>query len=110
MDLSEASVILPSQSSDQEKRRRSRVTQVAQAYRAAHEVVSAAMSLGLLVLGGFWLDKRYECGPLFVISGAVLGFIVAGASLRQLLKRLDQESARNKLKSSVGRGVTPSEK
>lgn len=83
--------------------RRKRTGQIAQAYRAAHEVVSAAMSLGIMVLGGWWLDKKYDCSPLLTVCGACLGFIVAGVSLRQLLQRLDQESAKKKQKSSESR-------
>jgi len=79
-------------------RRRKKVAQIAQAYRAAHEVVSGAMSLGLMVLGGYWLDRRYGLSPVLTICGAVLGFVVAGVSFRQLLRRLDHESAKKKQK------------
>jgi F0F1-type ATP synthase assembly protein I len=81
---------------NEEHRRRTRVSQIAQAYRAAHEVVSAAFSLGLLVLGGNWLDQKYGWTPAFTVVGAVVGFVVAGVSLAKLLRRLDQESARKK--------------
>jgi F0F1-type ATP synthase assembly protein I len=80
---------------DQDHRRK-RVKQVAQAYRAAHEVVSGAMSLGLMVLAGYWLDRKYGWSPVLTVCGALLGFVVAGLSFRQLLRRLDRESARNK--------------
>jgi F0F1-type ATP synthase assembly protein I len=86
-----------------EKQRRSRASQIAQAYRAAHEVVSAAMSVGLLVLGGFWLDRKYAWTPVLTVCGALLGFFLAGVSLRQLLRRLDYESARKKQKPSESR-------
>lgn len=85
------------------ERRRSRASQIAQSYRAAHEVVSAAMSLGLLIFGGFWLDKRYGWSPVLTICGACLGLVVAGASLRQLLHRLDRESAELKRKATKAR-------
>lgn len=74
-----------------------RGSQIAQAYRNAHEVVSACMGLALLTGGGFWLDKRFGWSPLFTICGAVLGSITAAASLRRLLKRLDRESRREQL-------------
>ena len=86
-------------------RRGNRIAQMAQAYRAAHEVVSGAMSLGLMALGGYWLDRKYDCSPVLTVMGACLGFVVAGVSLRQLLRRLDQESARKKrLSESRGAG------
>jgi F0F1-type ATP synthase assembly protein I len=81
---------------DGDGRRNSRAAQVAQAYRLAHEVVSAALALGLLVWGGVWLDEKSGWSPALTICGACLGFVVAGASLRQLLRRLDQEAARKK--------------
>jgi F0F1-type ATP synthase assembly protein I len=85
------------------ERRRSRTAQIAQAYRTAHEVVSAAISLGFLIFGGYWLDKRYGWSPVVTICGACLGLIVAGASLRQLLQRLDRESAEVKRKAAQAR-------
>ncbi len=85
------------------ERRRSKASQIAQSYRAAHEVVSAAMSLGLLIFGGFWLDKRYGWSPVLTICGACLGLVVAGESLRQLLRRLDRESAELKRKAAKAR-------
>lgn len=76
-----------------DKRSMSRASQIAQAYRSAHEVMSAALSIALLAGGGYWLDRRCECQPLLTIVGACLGFIMAGVSLRRLLRRLDREAA-----------------
>ena len=78
------------------ERRRSQTSQIAQAYRTAHEVLSAALALGLFVGAGYWLDRKVGWVPAFTICGACLGFVVAGVSLRALLRRLDQESARKK--------------
>ena len=88
---------------NQNERRRSRASQIAQAYRTAHEVVSAAISLGLLIFAGYWLDAKYGWSPLLTICGASLGLVVAGASLRQLLRRLDRESAEMKRKAAKAR-------
>ena len=85
---------------DEDRQRRKRAFKVAEGYRTAHEVISAAMTLGLLVLGGFWLDKKYGWSPLFTICGACLGLVVTGVSLRQLLRRLDNESAQEKRRRS----------
>jgi len=81
------------------QRRRSQVSQIAQAYRTAHEILSAALGLGLLVGAGYWLDIKLGWSPAMTISGACLGFVVAGVSLRALLRRLDQESKEKKRKS-----------
>ena len=61
------------------------------------------MSLGLLILAGFWLDKKYSWSPVLTICGACLGLVVAGVSLRQLLRRLDRESAELKRKAAKAR-------
>ena len=37
------------------------------------------------VLGGLWLDDRFGTRPLFVIIGLVLGLIVAGYGVYQML-------------------------
>lgn len=76
--------------------RRSQASQIAQAYRTAHEVLSAALSLGVLIGAGYWLDQRFGWTPVITICGACLGFVVAGVSLRVLLRRLDQEASREK--------------
>lgn len=86
--------------SDDTNRRRKKASQIAQAYRAAHEIISAAVSLGIMVFGGFWLDRKLGWSPVLTVSGALLGFVVAGVSLRALLRRLDQESAKKKKNSS----------
>lgn len=88
---------------NQSERRRSRSSQVAEAYRTAHEVVSAAISLGLLIFAGYWLDAEYGWSPLLTICGACLGLVVAGVSLGQLLRRLDRESAELKRKAAKAR-------
>ena len=86
-------------------RRRSRTAQIAQAYRTANEVVSGAMALGLLAGGGAWLDHRYGWSPVLTITGAILGMVFAGASLRQLMRRLDQETAQTKRRVAEGRSA-----
>lgn len=78
------------------RRRKSAAAQIAQGYRTAHEILSAALSMGLLTGGGYWLDQKVGWTPVLTICGAVLGFVVAGVSLRALLRRLDHESAEEK--------------
>ncbi|MEJ7591462.1 MAG: hypothetical protein WKF77_07925 [Planctomycetaceae bacterium] len=89
-------------SSGSSQRRRSQTSQIAQAYRTAHEILSAALGLGVLTGGGYWLDSKLGWTPALTICGACLGFVVAGVSLRVLLRRLDQESKKKKRKSSEG--------
>jgi F0F1-type ATP synthase assembly protein I len=87
---------MPQRKSETSQQRQSRASQVAQAYRTAHEVVSGAVSMAVLTGGGYWLDRKFGFSPVLTICGAVIGFVVAGVSLRTLLQRLDQESARKR--------------
>ena len=89
-------------SSGATQRRRSQVSQIAQAYRTAHEILSAALALGLLAGAGYWLDSKMGWTPALTICGACLGFVVAGVSMRVLLRRLDQESKKKKRRSGQG--------
>lgn len=84
------------------KHRRSQAAQIAQAYRTAHEILSAALALGLLVGAGYWLDRKLGWTPALTICGACLGFVVAGVLLRALLRRLDQESKMKKRRARQG--------
>lgn len=87
---------MPQRKSETTQQRQSRASQVAQAYRTAHEVVSGAVSMAVMTGGGYWLDRKFGFSPVLTICGACLGFVVAGVSLRALLRRLDQESGRNR--------------
>lgn len=83
-----------------------RSAQIAQAYRQAHEIVSAALTLALLAGGGAWLDHRYGISPILTVCGAIVGCAMAGLSLRQLLRRLDREAARRKPGSAKQQGAS----
>jgi hypothetical protein len=74
------------------QRRRSAVSQIAEGYRTAHEIVSAAIALAALVGGGVWLDGKWSWFPAMTILGLTLGLIAAGVSFRNLLLRLDRET------------------
>ncbi|MBL8818932.1 MAG: AtpZ/AtpI family protein [Planctomyces sp.] len=87
-------------------RRQTRISQIAQAYRAAHEVVSAAIGLALLAGGGYWLDRKYGYLPILTIVGVCLGCITAVTSLRRLLARLDRESAKQRRERTENRGTS----
>ena len=43
------------------------------------------ISILLGVLGGLWLDSKFNTKPLFVIFGLILGLIVAGYGVYQML-------------------------
>ena len=93
---------MPQRKSETSQQRQSRAAQVAQAYRTAHEVVSGAISMAVMAGGGYWLDRKFDLSPVLTICGATLGFVVAGVSLKALLQRLDQESARKRKAQKPG--------
>ncbi|MCA9036485.1 MAG: AtpZ/AtpI family protein [Planctomycetaceae bacterium] len=75
---------------------KSRASQIAQAYRAANEVISGAVALVICVGCGYAADARFGCRPVLTVCGACLGFATWGLSLRQLLLRIDRESKEQK--------------
>lgn len=44
-----------------------------------------AGSILLGVFGGLWLDNKFDTKPLFVVAGLILGIIVAGYGVYQML-------------------------
>jgi hypothetical protein len=44
-----------------------------------------AIPLGLAFLGGLWLDERLGTRPLFMLLGILLGFVLAGFTIAELL-------------------------
>ena len=79
-------------SDDPTSRRRRMVSSIAQAYRESHEVMSAAMSIALLTGLGYWLDSKFGWKPVLMICGLLIGSLMAAASLRRMLVRLDRQS------------------
>jgi F0F1-type ATP synthase assembly protein I len=90
---------------DDTEQRRGQTSQIAQGYRTAHEILSGAMGLGLLAGAGAWLDHRYGWSPVLTIIGSCIGTAYAGLTLRQILRRLDQESARKKNQRSKNENI-----
>lgn len=45
-----------------------------------------ALPLGLFFWAGLWLDERMSTAPLFMLIGIVLGMVVAGLTIAELLK------------------------
>jgi len=86
---------------DRASNRRRRMSSIAQAYRESNEVMSAAMSVALLSAGGYWLDMKYGWKPVLTICGLCVGCIFAAGSLRQLLIRMDKQTAERKSKSKA---------
>ena len=44
-----------------------------------------AGSILLGVIAGLWLDNKFDTKPLFVVAGLILGIIVAGYGVYQML-------------------------
>ena len=45
-----------------------------------------AIPLGLAIVGGLWLDGRMGTKPLFMLLGIVVGLVLAGFTIAELLK------------------------
>ncbi|MFN8709700.1 MAG: AtpZ/AtpI family protein [Planctomyces sp.] len=75
---------------------RRRISEIAEAHRTANDVVSSALGIALFAGGGYYLDSRFGWSPVLTIVGAVFGFVSAGFSLRNLLRRLDGEARRRR--------------
>ena len=88
---------------DRSSRRQRRMSAIAQAYRDSNEVMSAALAVALLAGGGYWLDLKYGWKPVLTICGLVIGCLMATASLRRLLIRLDKQSEAKRNRSETKR-------
>ena len=62
--------------------------------------MSAALSVAVFAGGGYWLDQKYGYKPGLTVAGMVVGSLMAIASLRQLLARLDKRSQDQRRKAS----------
>ena len=78
------------------RNRRDEGQSIGESYRTAHELLSASLSAGLLTYGGYWLDRRYGCLPLLTICGGLMGAVSAVLAVRQVVGRLERQSAREK--------------
>ena len=58
------------------------------ASRWVSEIINIALQFCLPVGAGFWLDDHWGTSPWLVVVGACLGFLIAGTSFAQLIKRL----------------------
>lgn len=91
---------------DRTSERRRVTSSIAQAYRESHEVMSAALSVAVSVGCGYWLDQQFGTGPVLMVCGLIVGCLIAVASLRRLLARMDKQNQRYKKQSSVQRSQT----
>ena len=80
---------------------------IAQAYRDAQELMTACVSLGVFIWGGYWLDQRYVLKPLLTLSGVFLGLLAAGIFLWQFMKRMERRRKRAEDRRSDDRKHTP---
>ena len=55
----------------------------------AGKVIGVGWYMGLCImlglLGGIWLDKKMDTGPLFIVLGLFLGLILAGCGVYHML-------------------------
>jgi len=87
---------MAAQSGGRKQDRREVERSIGESYRTAHELLSASLWAGLLTYGGYWLDGRYGCLPLLTICGGLLGTASAVLAVRQVVRRLEEQAAREK--------------
>lgn len=61
--------------------------------RHAHTVSSLAIELVLPIVGGLWLDQKWQTQPWLLLAGVLVGSLLAGLGLQSFLKSLDRESS-----------------
>ena len=61
-----------------------------------------AFCIVLGVLGGFWLDKKVDASPLFMLLGVVLGVVVAFYGVYKMLVPVLETSDVNRHKNKEG--------
>ena len=63
-------------------------------WRQAMTTVGLALAIpwmiGVPTLIGWWIDKRYATGPLWLIVGLVAGLLSTAVNITQLLRRFGQ--------------------
>jgi F0F1-type ATP synthase assembly protein I len=67
--------------------------QMVVASQLLHEATSAAISMAIFPLGGYWLDDRWGTTPWLTVLGAVVGFSLGMKQLVNLGKPRRQESS-----------------
>ncbi len=93
----------PISSQNDPQSRQKSASQIAASYQIAHELLTHAIVIGLLVWGGYWADGKLGCSPLLIICGACLGFVAAAQAIRQIVVRIEQESRSRKTKGPTSR-------
>jgi len=64
------------------------------ASQLVHEATSAAISMAIFPLGGYWLDSRWGTLPWLTAIGAVIGFLFGMKQLVNLGKPRTRNSRR----------------
>ncbi|MDA7978271.1 MAG: AtpZ/AtpI family protein [Pirellulales bacterium] len=60
-----------------------------------YRVMSISLSMALPAVGGYWLDFKLETGFVFIVLGALGGFILGLIQLLAIGKKARQEKHRN---------------
>lgn len=63
--------------------------QIAWAYGVASDALSASLSAGAFIWGGWYLDQQWKSAPWMILCGVAAGSLGFGFSLRRILQRLD---------------------
>lgn len=64
---------------------------MAQAMGIASELISISLEMALIPLGGYWLDQKFDMGPLFLLLGCVVGFSLGFYHLTRFTASMKQK-------------------
>lgn len=62
--------------------------------------IQLAATVTLFILGGYWLDTRYDRSPVFTSIGAFVGMAIGFYHLIKVLKNIDKIEKQEKEKNA----------
>ncbi|GEM_PF-1773889 len=67
----------------------------------ANQIIVVCFGLVVPILVGYWADSNWNSEPILMVLGLILGMLVAGLQLRQMLSWLNQRSLKRKTAKKV---------
>ena len=67
---------------------------MAQAMGIAYELMSISLEMSVIPLGGYWLDRKLDTAPIFLLVGCALGFSLGFYHLMRFASALGKKNKR----------------
>jgi F0F1-type ATP synthase assembly protein I len=68
-------------------------SQTAKAIGWVNQIITASLVLVLPVVAGNWLDRTFHASPLYLVLGALLGFVAAGWHFYKIIVAISKDEA-----------------